>query len=62
MYTTENDCGMVSFQFQSRNPVGVDIGFALIPQGSSFLATLGFEKASRWDSRRMKSDNRISKS
>ena len=41
-------CGSVaSFR---RNPVGVGNPFAQFPQGSSFLATLGFGAESRWDS------------
>jgi len=35
---------------QRRNPVGVVIFFRLLTQGGSFLATLGFEAESRWDS------------
>src|SRR6266511_4262400 len=33
-----------------RNPFGVGTCFASNPQGSSFLATLGFVSESRWDS------------
>ena len=32
------------------NPVGIEIVFTPVSQGSSFLATLGFEPESRWDS------------
>jgi hypothetical protein len=38
-----------SFASSSLNPVGVGKVRATISQGSSFLATLGFEPKSLWD-------------
>jgi len=39
----------VAFAPQSRNPVGVERNFDPLTQGSSFLATLGWQTQSLWD-------------
>jgi len=48
---TNNPNGVAIFSgYRRRNPVGVDTRVVEIPQGSSFLAILGFRAESRWDS------------
>src|SRR5437016_554035 len=51
----ESECpnpnGVASHRSRQRhNPVGVDADSTTVSQGSSCLATLGFEPESRWDS------------
>src|SRR6266571_2694022 len=46
-----NPNGVASYASRRRhNPVGVDADSTTVSQGSSCLATLGFEPESRWDS------------
>ena len=42
-------CGVNKRRAKVHNTFGVDTSHAQWPQGSSFLATLGFDPESRWD-------------